>query len=33
MAASMIMTVPIAILFLAMQKLFVGGLTAGGTKG
>ncbi|MBB4123758.1 carbohydrate ABC transporter permease [Martelella radicis] len=33
MAASVIMTVPIAILFLAMQKLFVGGLTAGGTKG
>ena len=33
MAASVIMTIPIAILFLAMQKLFVGGLTAGGTKG
>ncbi len=33
MAASVVMTVPIAILFLAMQRLFVGGLTAGGTKG
>ena len=33
MAASVIMTVPIAILFLAMQRLFVGGLTAGATKG
>jgi ABC-type glycerol-3-phosphate transport system permease component len=33
MAASLIMTLPIAILFLAMQRLFVGGLTAGATKG
>ena len=33
MAASMIMTLPIVVLFLAMQKLFIGGLTAGATKG
>ncbi|RUT28592.1 carbohydrate ABC transporter permease [Arsenicitalea aurantiaca] len=33
MAASVVMTVPIAILFFSMQKLFVGGLTAGATKG
>jgi ABC-type glycerol-3-phosphate transport system permease component len=33
MAASLIMTLPIAVLFLAMQKLFVGGLTSGATKG
>lgn len=33
MAASLVMTVPIALLFLSMQKLFVGGLTAGATKG
>jgi len=33
MAASLIMTLPIAILFLAMQKMFVGGLTAGAVKG
>lgn len=33
MAASMVMTVPIALLFLAFQRLFVGGLTAGATKG
>ncbi len=33
MAASMVMTVPIALLFLVFQKLFVGGLTAGATKG
>ena len=33
MAASMVMTVPIALLFLVFQKLFVGGLTAGGLKG
>lgn len=33
MAASMIMTAPIAILFLFMQRLFIGGLTAGATKG
>jgi multiple sugar transport system permease protein len=33
MAASLIMTLPIAILFLAMQKMFIGGLTAGAVKG
>jgi multiple sugar transport system permease protein len=33
MAASMVMTVPIALLFLVFQRLFVGGLTAGATKG
>ena len=33
MAASVVMTLPIALLFLVMQKLFVGGLTAGATKG
>lgn len=33
MAASMVMTLPIALLFLTMQKLFIGGLTAGATKG
>ncbi|OEC95084.1 MULTISPECIES: carbohydrate ABC transporter permease [unclassified Rhizobium] len=33
MAASMVMTVPIAVLFLFFQNLFVGGLTAGATKG
>ena len=33
MAASVIMTLPVAILFLAMQRLFVGGLTAGAVKG
>ncbi|MBN15873.1 MAG: ABC transporter permease [Pelagibacterium sp.] len=33
MAASMIMTVPIAVLFLSMQRMFVGGMTAGATKG
>ena len=33
MAASVIMTLPIAILFFAMQRLFVGGLTAGAMKG
>ena len=33
MAASLIMTLPIAILFLAMQRLFIGGLTAGAIKG
>jgi multiple sugar transport system permease protein len=33
MAASLIMTLPVAILFLAMQKMFVGGLTAGAVKG
>jgi ABC-type maltose transport system permease subunit len=29
----MVMTMPVALLFLSMQKLFVGGLTAGATKG
>jgi ABC-type glycerol-3-phosphate transport system permease component len=33
MAASLIMTLPIVALFLAMQRLFVGGLTAGAVKG
>jgi ABC-type glycerol-3-phosphate transport system permease component len=33
MAASMVMTLPIALLFLTMQKFFIGGLTAGATKG
>lgn len=33
MAASVVMTAPIILLFFAMQKLFVGGLTAGATKG
>ena len=33
MAASMVMTLPIAVLFLSMQRLFVGGMTAGATKG
>jgi ABC-type glycerol-3-phosphate transport system permease component len=33
MAASVVMTLPIALLFLSMQKLFVSGLTAGATKG
>lgn len=33
MAASVIMTLPIALLFLSMQRLFVGGMTAGATKG
>ena len=33
MAASVVMTLPIIVLFLAMQKLFIGGLTAGATKG
>lgn len=33
MAASMIMTVPIAVLFLSMQRLFIGGMMAGATKG
>jgi ABC-type glycerol-3-phosphate transport system permease component len=33
MAASLIMTLPIAILFFAMQRLFIGGLTAGAVKG
>jgi len=33
MAASLVMTLPVALLFLSMQRLFVGGLTAGATKG
>jgi ABC-type glycerol-3-phosphate transport system permease component len=33
MAASLVMTLPIAVAFLAMQRLFVGGLTAGAIKG
>lgn len=33
MAASVVMTVPIAMLFLFFQKMFVSGLTAGATKG
>jgi multiple sugar transport system permease protein/raffinose/stachyose/melibiose transport system permease protein len=33
MAASMVMTIPVAFLFLFFQNLFVGGLTAGATKG
>jgi ABC-type glycerol-3-phosphate transport system permease component len=33
MAASLIMTIPIAIMFFAMQRMFVGGLTAGALKG
>lgn len=33
MAASVVMTVPIALLFFTMQRLFVSGLTAGATKG
>jgi ABC-type glycerol-3-phosphate transport system permease component len=33
MAASMVMTLPVVLLFLAFQRLFVGGLTAGATKG
>lgn len=33
MAASMVMTVPIALLFILFQKLFISGLTAGATKG
>jgi ABC-type glycerol-3-phosphate transport system permease component len=33
MAASVLMTLPIAALFMALQRYFVGGLTAGATKG
>jgi len=33
MAASVVMTLPIAAMFLALQRYFVGGLTAGATKG
>jgi multiple sugar transport system permease protein len=33
MAASMVMTVPVVVAFLALQRAFVGGLTAGAVKG
>jgi len=33
MAASVVMTLPIAVMFLAMQRLFISGLTSGATKG
>lgn len=33
MAASLLMTLPIAVVFFALQRLFVGGLTAGAVKG
>jgi ABC-type glycerol-3-phosphate transport system permease component len=33
MAASMVMTIPVALLFFLLQRLFVGGLTAGAVKG
>jgi ABC-type glycerol-3-phosphate transport system permease component len=33
MAASMVMTIPVVIAFLAVQRAFVGGLTAGAVKG
>lgn len=33
MAASMIMTMPVILLFFGLQRLFVGGMTAGATKG
>ena len=33
MAASVLMTLPIVAMFLAMQRLFIDGLTAGATKG
>jgi multiple sugar transport system permease protein len=33
MAASVLMTLPVALVFLGMQRLFVGGLTSGATKG
>ena len=33
MAASVMMTLPVALLFFSMNKLFVGGLTAGATRG
>jgi len=32
-ATSVVMTLPIALLFLAMKRHFIGGLTAGATKG
>ncbi|MBL8699431.1 MAG: carbohydrate ABC transporter permease [Alphaproteobacteria bacterium] len=33
MAASLLMTLPIAVLFFGLQRLFVGGLVSGGVKG
>ena len=33
MHTSTVMTLPVALLFLAMQGLFIGGLTAGAMKG
>jgi ABC-type glycerol-3-phosphate transport system permease component len=33
MAASVIMSLPIAAIFLGLQKVFVGGLMSGGLKG
>jgi multiple sugar transport system permease protein/raffinose/stachyose/melibiose transport system permease protein len=33
MAASMVMTIPVVVAFLALQRAFVGGLTAGAMKG
>ncbi len=33
MAASMVMTIPVVVAFLALQRAFVGGLTAGAVKG
>jgi ABC-type glycerol-3-phosphate transport system permease component len=33
MAASVLMTLPVAVLFAALQRLFIGGLTAGAVKG
>jgi ABC-type glycerol-3-phosphate transport system permease component len=33
MAASVLMTLPVVVLFLALQRLFIGGLTAGAIKG
>jgi multiple sugar transport system permease protein/raffinose/stachyose/melibiose transport system permease protein len=33
MAASLLMTLPVVALFLALQRLFIGGLTAGAIKG
>lgn len=33
MAASVVLTLPIVILFIAMQRYFVGGLTGGAVKG
>jgi ABC-type glycerol-3-phosphate transport system permease component len=33
MAASMVMTIPVLIMFFAMQRLFISGLTSGATQG